>query len=235
MPLTSFALRFSDLVEIEEGCREDEEERAGRTIDWISARISSKCAKWIEDWERMQAAATEHDMGYKSRTPWWNEVRQCVEGDHIPSRLEGWNHPVASVCIPSLPNLDRMMRYFEPFTVVFAVSTMLPNPLQTLAQLHARPLQLPSWVDTTHLRYSLIIHPENSPLTNEECVDILLCLRLLTLAVKSHCVIQCRQKAVWITKLPAFTRSSLSAAAICPCPNPTSTVATHTPISTPVP
>jgi hypothetical protein len=99
VPLTAFALRFSDLAEIEEGCREDEEERAGRTIDWMSARISSRCSKWVEDWERMQAAATENDMGYKSRTPWWNEVRQCVEGDHIPSRLEGWNHPVASVCI----------------------------------------------------------------------------------------------------------------------------------------
>ncbi|KAI9460993.1 ER-golgi trafficking TRAPP I complex 85 kDa subunit-domain-containing protein [Lactarius psammicola] len=151
VPLTAFALRFSDLAEIEEGSREDEEERAGRTIDWISARISSRCAKWIEDWERMQAAATENDKAYKSRTPWWNEVRQCVEGDHIPSKFEGWNHPVA---------------------IVFAVSTMLSNPLQTLAQLHARPLQFPSWVDTTHLRYSLIIHPENSPLTNEEATAL---------------------------------------------------------------
>ncbi|KAH8982598.1 ER-golgi trafficking TRAPP I complex 85 kDa subunit-domain-containing protein [Lactarius akahatsu] len=151
VPLTAFALRFSDLAEIEEGCREDEEERAGRTIDWISARISSRCAKWIEDWERIQAAATENDKAYKSRTPWWNEVRQCVEGDHIPSKFEGWNHPVA---------------------IVYAVSTMLANPLQTLAQLHARPLQFPSWVDTTHLRYSLIIHPENSPLTNEEATAL---------------------------------------------------------------
>jgi hypothetical protein len=53
---------------------------------------------------------------------------------------------------------------------VLAVSTMLPNPLQTLAQLHARPIELPSWVDNTHLRYSLIVHPENSPLSNEEYV-----------------------------------------------------------------
>ena len=47
---------------------------------------------------------------------------------------------------------------------------MLPNPLQTLAQLHARPLELPSWVDNTHLQYSLIVHPETSPLSDEECV-----------------------------------------------------------------
>jgi hypothetical protein len=53
---------------------------------------------------------------------------------------------------------------------VLAVSTMLPNPLQTLAQLHARPIELPSWVDNTYLRYSLIVHPENSPLSNEEYV-----------------------------------------------------------------
>ena len=61
-------------------------------------------------------------------------------------------------------------RVLNAFTVVYAVSTMLPNPLQTLAQLHARPLELPSWVDNTHLQYSLIVHPETSSLSDEECV-----------------------------------------------------------------
>jgi hypothetical protein len=61
-------------------------------------------------------------------------------------------------------------RVLSTFTVVYAVSTMLPNPLQTLAQLHARPLELPSWVDNTHLQYSLIVHPETSSLSDEECV-----------------------------------------------------------------
>ncbi len=98
VPLTSFALRFSDLGEVEDGCREDEELRAGRTIDWISARISSRCAKWLEDWERVEAAAAQNDRANSSRTPWWNELRHCVDGDHIPSKFEGWNHPVASVC-----------------------------------------------------------------------------------------------------------------------------------------
>lgn len=99
VPLASFALRFSDLGEIEDGCREDEELRAGRTIDWISARISSRCGKWLEDWERVEAAAAQNDRANNNlRTPWWNEVRLCVEGDHIPSRFEGWNHPVASAC-----------------------------------------------------------------------------------------------------------------------------------------
>jgi hypothetical protein len=98
VPLASFALRFSDLAEVEEGCREDDEQRAGRMIDWISARISSRCARWLEDWERVETAAAENDRANIPKTPWWNEVRQCVEGDHIPSKYEGWNHPVASVC-----------------------------------------------------------------------------------------------------------------------------------------
>jgi len=55
-------------------------------------------------------------------------------------------------------------------TVILAVSTMLPNPLHTLAQLHSRPSELPSWVDNTHLRYSLVVHPETSPLSDEEYV-----------------------------------------------------------------
>jgi hypothetical protein len=57
---------------------------------------------------------------------------------------------------------------------------MLPNPLHTLAQLHARSVELPSWVDSTHLRYSLIVHPENSPLSDEECVVFRVHLHLLT-------------------------------------------------------
>ncbi|KAI0051657.1 hypothetical protein FA95DRAFT_1484733 [Auriscalpium vulgare] len=147
VPHPTFALRFSDLVEIEEGCREDEEQRAARTLDWISARISRRCAKWVEDWERVGGAAVETERNANLRTPWWDEVRHCIEGDHIPSRIEGWNHPVA---------------------VIVAVSTMSPNPLQALAQLHARPPEFPSWVDGNQLRYTLIIHPKNSALSDEE-------------------------------------------------------------------
>jgi hypothetical protein len=91
-----------------------------------------------------------------------------------------------------------MLRVLKTVTVVLAVSTMLPNPLQTLAQLHSRPLELPSWVDNTHLRYSLIIHPENSPLSDEECV-FSQSLSLLTHLVKSKRTLQCCQKAVRFT------------------------------------
>lgn len=48
---------------------------------------------------------------------------------------------------------------------------MAPNPLQALAQLHARPPEFPVWVDNTYLVYSLIIHPQNSSLSNEEYVQ----------------------------------------------------------------
>ncbi|KAF8078759.1 ER-golgi trafficking TRAPP I complex 85 kDa subunit-domain-containing protein [Lyophyllum atratum] len=140
VPHTSFALRFSDLVEIETACREDEDQRAVRTIDWIGARINKRCAKWTEDLEKLSDKDTH-------RTPWWDELRRCTEGDHVPSKTEAWNHPVA---------------------VILAVSTTAPNPLQAITALHSRALEFPSWVDPNILRYTLIIHPENSPLSNEE-------------------------------------------------------------------
>jgi trafficking protein particle complex subunit 8 len=94
VPHKSFALRFSDLAEIEKGCRESEEERAVRKIDWISSRISNRCAQWVEEMEKV-------DETESLRTPWWEELRRCVEGDHVPSRFEGWNHPVAGALVAS--------------------------------------------------------------------------------------------------------------------------------------
>ena len=88
VPHTSFALRFSDLLEIEEASREQDDQRAERTLDWITARITHRSAKWVQDLEK---------MGDKDavRTPWWDELRRCVEGDLFPSKFEAWNHPVA--------------------------------------------------------------------------------------------------------------------------------------------
>ncbi|KAK0464963.1 ER-golgi trafficking TRAPP I complex 85 kDa subunit-domain-containing protein [Desarmillaria tabescens] len=140
VPHSSFALRFSDLSEIETACREDEEQRAVRTLDWIGERIGRRCAKWVEDIQKLG----EKDA---SRTPWWDEVRRCVEGSHVPLRTETWNHPVA---------------------VIMGVSTNAPNPLQAITALHARPLEFPSWVDPNILRCTLIIHPQNSVLSDEE-------------------------------------------------------------------
>lgn len=141
IPHTSFALRFSDLAEIEHACNEDEDERAVRMLDWISARISKRCAKWVHDIERLGG-----DLD-SPRTPWWDELRRCAEGDHVPAKTEGWNHPVA---------------------VILAVSTTAPNPLQAINALHSRAIQFPPWVDSTFLRYTLIVHPKNSPLSDEE-------------------------------------------------------------------
>ncbi|CAL1695522.1 unnamed protein product [Somion occarium] len=142
VPLSSFALRFSDLIEVESATHEDEEQRALRTMDWISSRVSGRCARWVE-MVGAHAASNNNDGPWKDRTPWWEEVKRCIEGDCIPSRTEGWNHPVA---------------------VIYAVSTMAGNPLQALQDLHNRPIELPPWVDNTYLRCTLIVHPSNSPL-----------------------------------------------------------------------
>ncbi|KAF8913001.1 ER-golgi trafficking TRAPP I complex 85 kDa subunit-domain-containing protein [Gymnopilus junonius] len=140
VPHASFSLRFSDLQEVEEACREDDDQRAIRTIDWMTARIGKRCAKWVQDME----AVGERDV---IRTPWWDELRRCAEGDFVPAKSEGWNHPTA---------------------VILAVSTTAPNPLQAITALHSRSNQFPPWVDTNFLRYTLIIHPKNSPLSDEE-------------------------------------------------------------------
>ncbi|TFK77235.1 hypothetical protein BDN72DRAFT_755266 [Pluteus cervinus] len=136
----SFSLRFSELPDIEDACREDDEQRAVRTLEWIGSRIQRRCAKWAEDMEKI----AEREI---PRTPWWDELKRCAEGEHTPSKVEGWNHPVA---------------------IILAVSTNAPNPLQAITALHARPIELPAWVDPTTLRYTLIVHPENSALSDEE-------------------------------------------------------------------
>jgi len=86
-----FPLRFSDLSEIEAACKEDEDERAGRTIDWIGQRIAKRAATWVERAEREDVEAKN------AKTPWWAELQRCTEGDRTPSRTEGWNHPVAGL------------------------------------------------------------------------------------------------------------------------------------------
>ena len=50
--------------------------------------------------------------------------------------------------------------------VIYAVSTNAVNPLQALQDLHNRNVELPPWIDPTILRYSLIVHPANSPLAD---------------------------------------------------------------------
>ncbi|KAG5220519.1 ER-golgi trafficking TRAPP complex-domain-containing [Salix suchowensis] len=129
VPHASFALRFSALADIEAACKEDEAERAVRTIDWISARISKQCSKWVEDAEALNDANN-------ARTPWWDDVKRCAEGDHVPNRMEGWNHPVSG-------------NHESPCTA----SRISP------------------WVDTNIIRYTLIVHPQNSSLTDEEAAE----------------------------------------------------------------
>ncbi|KAI8981263.1 ER-golgi trafficking TRAPP I complex 85 kDa subunit-domain-containing protein [Trametes punicea] len=143
VPHPTFALRFSDVLEIENAVHEDEEQRAGRMMDWMGSRISQRCEKWVELLE-----STALDGGgkmWRDRTPWWEEVKRCVEGDQVPSSTEGWNHPVS---------------------LIVAVTTTAANPLQALQELTSRAFDFPPWVDLTSLRYFLIIHPSNSPLAD---------------------------------------------------------------------
>ncbi|PPQ62964.1 hypothetical protein CVT24_006070 [Panaeolus cyanescens] len=135
----SFALRFSQIQEVEQACKEDDDLRASRTIDWVTARITKRCSRWVQEADRQDKDAI--------RTPWWDELRRCSEGDLTPSKYEGWNHPVA---------------------LILAVSTTTPNPLQAITALHSRTLQLPAWVDNNLIKYTLIIHPERSSLSDEE-------------------------------------------------------------------
>ncbi|KIP12403.1 hypothetical protein PHLGIDRAFT_27246 [Phlebiopsis gigantea 11061_1 CR5-6] len=137
VPHATFALRFSELPEVEAALHEDEEQRAGRTLDWIGSRVAARSARWVDIVERR--------AGRDDKTPWWEEVKRCIEGDNVPNRYEGWSHPVA---------------------VVYAVSTLAANPLQALQDMYARPLDFPPWVDKTYLRYLLIVHPSNSPLSD---------------------------------------------------------------------
>lgn len=104
----SFHLRFSSLPNVEAACKEDEESRALRTIDWIGGRISRRCEDWVDNIEReremaevlksplvgsFKGKAQSADVG--ARTPWWDELRRCAEGEATPNRFEGWNHPSA--------------------------------------------------------------------------------------------------------------------------------------------
>lgn len=151
---------------------EDEEQRAGRAMDWIGSRVATQCARWIEV---VEASAAREDDPFRSRTPWWDEVKRCVEGDNVPNRMEGWNHPVASAynmriysSYVSRPSLTSPI-----CSVVCAVSTLAANPLQALQDMHARSADFPPWVDNTHMRHSLIIHPSNSPLSDSMYVPII--------------------------------------------------------------
>ncbi|PVF97590.1 hypothetical protein CPB86DRAFT_785718 [Serendipita vermifera] len=141
----AFHLRFSGLEQVEAACREDEETRSSRFIDWLGTRIARRAPKWVEE------ASQRANDASNIRTPWWEEMRRCVEGDWMPSRSEGWNHPVAIIC---------------------AVSTLAPNPLQAATTLYSRPIDFPPWMDSTILRYILIIHPKNSPLNPDECLAL---------------------------------------------------------------
>lgn len=163
----NFVLRFSDLSVVEAACKEDEEQRSGRVIDWISSRVSKRCARWVDDVESSERQQAEGELR-EDVTPWWEELRRCAVGDHIPSRFESWNHPTASTLPMSY--ISYLIHKLNEPSVIFAVSTNIPNPLAAITALHSRQLDLPPWVDPVHLRCTLILHSEKSILSDEESV-----------------------------------------------------------------
>jgi hypothetical protein len=52
----SFTLRFSNLEYIEAACKEDEETRSSRFIDWLGARITRRSARWVEEFEQLEVS-----------------------------------------------------------------------------------------------------------------------------------------------------------------------------------
>jgi hypothetical protein len=54
----------------------------------MTARIANRSVKWVQEIDKLA-----EKEGF--RTPWWDELRRCAEGDFVPSKSEAWNHPVA--------------------------------------------------------------------------------------------------------------------------------------------
>jgi len=67
-------------------------------MDWISSRINARCEKWVQEMtERGERELLKVPVEERLRTPWWDELRRCAEGDFVPDQVEGWNHPVAGM------------------------------------------------------------------------------------------------------------------------------------------
>lgn len=154
-------------MEVEAACKEDEEQRAGRFIDWVTSRISRRSDRWVKEVEKLEDNGKGLHTPNEGRTPWWEELRKCTEGDLVPLRSEGWNHPVSSMfCSLIEQNFYELTTVHD--TVIYAVSTNTPNPLQVLQNLTTRQTDLPSWVDSVRFLYVLVIHTETSLLSDDE-------------------------------------------------------------------
>ena len=89
--------------------------------------------------------------------PRWEELKKGSEGNVVPSKTEGWNHPITSSnSRPSVHFVPRCLTQ-PPALVVFVVSTEAANPLQAFQNLHARQIDLPPRVDPTYIRCTFVI------------------------------------------------------------------------------
>lgn len=56
----------------------------------MSARLGKRSARWVEEIDKLS-----EESGTFTRTPWWDELKRCSEGNIAPLKSEGWNHPVS--------------------------------------------------------------------------------------------------------------------------------------------
>ena len=63
-----------------------------RNVVWEKSR-----GHWVDEVTNMeeQSKISGQQQVVVGPTPWWNQVRRCIEGDYTPVRTEGWNHPTA--------------------------------------------------------------------------------------------------------------------------------------------
>lgn len=211
----SFTLRFSDLADTERACLEDDEKRAARTIDWIGERITKQCAHWLSELDT-------HPDRSSTRTPWWDELSRCAEGDHLPSKYDGWNHPVSSLFLflrlishsqlfqsssPYLPLLQTRCRPSQPSTLVFC--NFPPGSTQPIFSIRLSYIQATLPCPTTSMSSTSL------PLS-----------RLMS-PTQGRSPLQCHQETVWFACLHPFLVPPIPSTTSCPssCPSPSSSPA----------
>lgn len=137
--------------------------------------------------------------------------RSCIIASRATTYLRGSKDGTILLPVWYFPLFNLTLRGTTYTTclllVILAVSTLAPNPLQAVTELHSRynDVRLPPWVDPVRLCHTLIIHPTSSPLNSEEYVShssisIFFLKGILNLnQLKSYGIIQCHQKAIRTT------------------------------------
>ena len=189
-----------------------------------SVRVSLNAANvgwiwWRQIYERMvgRLGGVEHHGGMRSRGVFPEIMSQVV-----------WRAGITQWLVRIVRTTIQNFAYSTPRAVILTVTTTAVNPLQALQDLTSRAFDFPPWVDITSLRYFLIIHPSNSPLSDPMCVCVHSHLYTMFNCSTIQCRVslQCCQEAVWTAQLPTSASTPHFAAAwTSTCPNPSTTTA----------